>query len=389
MLTQQPSERIESMDSLRGIASLQVVIGHALLIIPAFTVAVLGKEPVPGESFVNAVAFSPIHLVWAAHEAVILFFVMSGFVLAIPFYKKKKLQFGGFVVKRFFRIYVPYIAVLLLGWLCCTIFLNTPRDPRFSEWFNAIWARPVTSEDWFSFVTLQDSSFHNVVTSLWTLPIEIKASLLMPFIALAFDRIRSGFILLGIIVLNIILFKIGKKFGWHERYPEFKLFYYLTFFLMGASLSKFRAVIAGRLNNAGKPVLIILALLAACLYVFEWIRWILPANLPELAIRIIPADYAVAVSAVLLISLAVTNKGANLLQHKTLVKLGEISFSLYLLHPIVIGIVGYTIGPLVPFYVSIIISVVLSAVIALPFSKFVEVPVQNLGRRLSAKINGK
>lgn len=383
---ERPGERIESMDALRGLASLQVVIGHALLIIPAFTTAIHTKLPMEGETLVNVATFSPLHFAWAAHEAVILFFVMSGFVLSIPFYKKKKLQFTGFLTKRLFRIYFPYVIVLIIGWVCNLLFLDHTRNPDFSEWFNSIWSRPVTLDDWYSFLTLQDSSFHNVVTSLWTLPIEIKASLLMPFVALAFDRVDKPLIFFGIIVLNILLFKTIGYMGWDTKWPFLKIFYYVTFFLIGATLSKYRSRVASYLNGTTKPVLITLLVIAGVLYIYEWVKWILPDNAAIYIKKVLPGDYMVAVAAVMFIAMAITQRGAALLNRSALVKLGEISFSLYLLHPIVIGLLGYTVGHVIPVYILIPLTVLLSIAVAFPFSKFVELPFQNIGRKLSSRL---
>ena len=61
-----------------------------------------------GVSIVNLkVAFGP--------EAVILFFVLSGFVLSLPAVNGRPQTYPTFITRRIFRIYVPYLA----GSNCC------------------------------------------------------------------------------------------------------------------------------------------------------------------------------------------------------------------------------------------------------------------------------
>ncbi|WP_264293866.1 acyltransferase family protein [Diaphorobacter aerolatus] len=78
------AQRFASLDGLRGVACVVVVICHYLQIyVPA---AFEGKYPdLFGEKWwVN----SPLNLLFNGHAAVILFFVLSGFVLSAPFFRE-------------------------------------------------------------------------------------------------------------------------------------------------------------------------------------------------------------------------------------------------------------------------------------------------------------
>ncbi len=61
---------------------------------------------------------TPLRLLIAGHQAVILFFLLSGFVLTLPYKKKTGLGYGPFLVKRVCRIYLPYLGALALAILC-------------------------------------------------------------------------------------------------------------------------------------------------------------------------------------------------------------------------------------------------------------------------------
>jgi len=77
-----PAGRITELDAVRGFAAVTVVVGHSLTVFPNFDDATRGKS---GLALVNAVKYSPLALVQSGDAAVILFFILSGFVLALPF----------------------------------------------------------------------------------------------------------------------------------------------------------------------------------------------------------------------------------------------------------------------------------------------------------------
>ena len=60
--------------------------------------------------WVKSLANSPrTLLVYGGHQAVILFFVLSGFVLYLPYtHTAEHILYADFVIKRICRIYLPY-----------------------------------------------------------------------------------------------------------------------------------------------------------------------------------------------------------------------------------------------------------------------------------------
>ena len=116
-------KRYEELDSLRGIAALIVLFCHLLFIFPSI-----------GDNL-NAKFGIVLSILWDGHSAVIIFFVLSGFVLSLPFYKDNKPNYIRYLIKRICRIYVPYISVIIIAILTKMV-LDSKLDtiPHLSGW---------------------------------------------------------------------------------------------------------------------------------------------------------------------------------------------------------------------------------------------------------------
>src|SRR5690349_15794432 len=107
--------RYHSLDSLRGIASLQVVIAHSLVAVPALESIVYNDPTRLPRDVVFFFINSPISFLWSDSAAVKVFFVLSGFVLSLPYYnaEKKHPYYPRFFIKRILRLYLPCLAIIL------------------------------------------------------------------------------------------------------------------------------------------------------------------------------------------------------------------------------------------------------------------------------------
>ena len=90
--------KLEKLDALRGLAALYVVIHHSV----SSSVMLFGLN----------IAF----LFRFGEEAVILFFLLSGFVINYSFVKGKDKTFRTYFFKRATRIYIPLLIVMALGY---------------------------------------------------------------------------------------------------------------------------------------------------------------------------------------------------------------------------------------------------------------------------------
>jgi peptidoglycan/LPS O-acetylase OafA/YrhL len=96
--------RFVELDSLRGLAALTVVLGHLRLLWQG--------EVQPASPTLNLL-FKILNP--AGNGAVILFFVLSGFVLSLPAVAGRPQKYIVFLIRRIFRIYLPYLAALAVA----------------------------------------------------------------------------------------------------------------------------------------------------------------------------------------------------------------------------------------------------------------------------------
>ena len=91
--------RFALLDALRGVTALYVVIHHFF-----------------GYTNLKNVTYSAIRFPFRfGQEAVIIFFIMSGFLISVATYKANGLTWKEYFLKRFIRIYPIFISVLLLS----------------------------------------------------------------------------------------------------------------------------------------------------------------------------------------------------------------------------------------------------------------------------------
>ena len=109
------SQKLEKLESLRGFAALYVVFFHVLpqkIYLFGVNVGLLFR-------------FGP--------EAVIVFFVLSGFVIKYTYERSKDKSFRFYFIRRFIRLYVPLFFIFLLGYLIKCQSTGTLADPEWKS----------------------------------------------------------------------------------------------------------------------------------------------------------------------------------------------------------------------------------------------------------------
>jgi len=172
--------RFRSLDSLRGLAALAVVFHHCFLTLPT---SAYGRGEIAWWF-----AVTPLRLLIDGPGAVLLFFVLSGFVLAASIDAGQKhggtgFHYGRFAAKRFLRIYPPFAAIILASAGLYLLVQPTPVE-GLSGWFNhQSWAYPVTPQLIAGHLLMtdqhRDMSLMNV---MWSLVHELRISLIFPLV---------------------------------------------------------------------------------------------------------------------------------------------------------------------------------------------------------------
>ena len=301
------SNRLEELDGLRGIAAFMVFLSH-----------VIGLLAV--SKFVDFYQNSPVRVISDGAAAVDIFFVLSGFVLSLPFIdQNKNLNYLTFVMKRVFRLYPTYWICILL-----TIFIKDYFNPSamysLSEWAKTLWIKPITGIDIIRHLPLiikMDGDSINPI--VWTLAIEMKMSLILPLFIFWIKKWHSVLSQILMLLTSIVLSYLTGKFE------------FLPLFVIGLVLSKhlrnFEAI--------KKTHFLKLFVVFTLSIILIGNRFIFSFNYTSNSQSLITA-----LGTVLFIPLAIWGGVLNkALKHPGVDFLGKISYSLYLLHRPILNLI--------------------------------------------------
>ena len=180
--------RIVALDAVRGIAAVFVVIAH----ITATNAAV--ATPGSPTSWPRALTvLTPVHLVWDGPIAVTVFFVLSGFVLTLPFLRRPpwdeaaKARWVGFYPKRLVRLYLPAWGALLIAFVIMAVVAGHGA-PHASTWLLHHSRHPTIHALAKGSVLLFGAE--RIDGPLWSLGLEVLYSMLLP-IFVVFCMVRK------------------------------------------------------------------------------------------------------------------------------------------------------------------------------------------------------
>lgn len=371
-------KRFEQLDSIRGLAALSVFASHISIFIPKFIF----------EDYKN----TPFHFFWLGHESVILFFILSGFVLSLPYHSQNTNfpNYTKYLVRRIFRILLP-AAVSTFILLILISLLDPLGIQGVSEWGNHIWTQIVDATELFHhFLLLGEINSMKLNPVLWSLVHEFRISIIFPFVLLLMSRLnfmKSVTIAVMIPVFFFIAYVIGLKLFstditvFSGGYSSYMLTpHYLAFFILGSVMAKF----SNRINEIYKRLKqtqkIIIMAAAFVLYMYNWL--VLP-NHPVLHMFLLN-DWSIATGGSVFILFSLNSERLkSFLLFKPVHFMGKISYSIYLYHIIVMLTILYLFSPTIGVTTSLIISVPISIGVATMMYYMVEVPSVRLGRALT------
>ncbi|HEY8099330.1 MAG TPA: acyltransferase [Burkholderiaceae bacterium] len=331
--------RFIALDAVRGIAALVVVFNHYVQTIPEGTRQLLAY---PG-GWLNPGAwatpwpwlrFTPFRLLVDGHAAVIVFFLLSGFVLALQVKQDSQPLFVPFLIKRVCRIFLPFAFAIALSWW---IFSSFPLGTNIStsQWFKEH-ATLMSNASLIDHLLMNGRDMRlNPV--MWSLIHEMRMAIFLPLMFVALRRIDQR-----IFIAVALLISIVATFGMTDansdvRWQATAHFFWL--FAIGSSLAFHRTSISTLFRNAGNFSMVIMWALALGLLMTPFDRtW---------------SDFLMGAGAILLIVLSLQEgKVSTALSTPIPVWLGRISYSLYLIHlPILVFILSTTNIPMLAIFV--------------------------------------
>ena len=312
-------------DGLRGIASLNVVISH---FVAAFlpTLLYTSYPHVFSQTTNPGILFQMFNLPFVAiffngHFAVLIFFVLSGYVLAMPYFSKEP-NISSILQKRLWARYLRLnIPIFVAVWLSCTLYalnlyFNNPAADisGSSSWLKNYFYPGISpwvaiKESLYGSLLLGNNTF---VPPLWTLKVEFIGSVYL----LLFYLIKPKNTL--ILPLLVCFFLMGIYHGTDS-------IYYIAIFC-GSLLNILRI---------GPSLTVIAFVLGFYMGGYQY-HSIWYAHLPSVSHWI--AETAIdktlynALGALLITAAVINGFGKRFLETRFIQFLGKISFPLYLIH---------------------------------------------------------
>ena len=348
------SPYIAAVDHVRAFAAMLVIFQHS----HAFIGGRLAHGP--GGSLAHAKADTPLEAVMIeGHTGVALFMVLSGFIFTHIAYGSA-VRYGSFLLNRVLRIYPLMIAIFVLGFII--------RYPNVAPTdFVAVLGIP------FQILQPVDLWFVPMIypfTSLfWTIAPEFQFYLLFPLIFALVNRYSASvltFLIAGAIALRVLLVLDGA--------PAQELSYWTIFGRIDQFLIGMGAAITYRnLANQRLEFLCLVALLVLPVVLFAFNQ---AGSLREQSKwRILWPTAEGLLWAVFILGYLQASERLPEWLSRGLAWIGEVSFSMYLLHVTVIavvlkvGLIQTCLGPVVDSFLNGLL-LVLPGTIALSWLTF-------------------
>lgn len=297
---------------------------------------------------------------FAGHESVILFFVLSGYVLSLPVWANRQPSYGIYFVRRVTRIYLPYLGALALACVGCWFFAGSHLP--LTRWFQGTWQKPLTLHLVLQQLLIPPSADLN--TAFWSLRYEMEMSIVFPAVCLLMTRFgRYSGILLFVALRQLSIATAGTPIAHTALLTGL---HYAMFFVAGASLAR-----------ETRPLKRFVARWPG------WMPWVALVAAMVVFLRNGVADTYTALGACAFIILVQDRRVNREADSPPLMYLGRISYSLYLVHGTVLFSLLYLFYGKLPLSVLAVLDVVMMFLVAHLFCVLVEEPSLRLGKRLT------
>ncbi len=371
---------IGRLESLRGIAALSVAVFHSMIWLAFGTERALFTQTITSVHGGQATIARAVLSAFCGPSAVVVFFVLSGFVLARSLRKEplSVATYVGYCVKRMMRI-LPALAFSIALVLLYLAFLH----PGYREisvasvWFNWWYKEPVVIMEVAKNLAMLSASLNS---NAWTLRIEMLASLAMPFVVMAIGHRGIGRSLVAVAVC----------FAWaaYTDNPESapsEFAHYAYMFVLGVAVEKHTDQIKG-MPRALSALLVMASMVAMIAVNAFWPLF-----------HLLYGDAVTAIGAAALILVISVDRDAaylSILDSSFARYLGRVSYSFYILHFLFLYVAAnftlrhvpewlLTRYPLVASLLIGGISIAVTLAIASFSYRFVERPMTMVGKRIA------
>ncbi|MDP9128460.1 MAG: acyltransferase [Pseudomonadota bacterium] len=360
--------RIPALDSLRGIAAFGIMSWHIFLTLPQNVAMDL-----------QWITLTPFRMM---PSAVIIFYMLSGFVLSLSYVDGKPPRYSSYLIRRTFRLYIPFVATVAAAFVLYAVMQvdrQSVNDMVFHK--NALAHPGAFTLCMFGRALLatglRDDDLLN--PAMWTLSHEIRISLIFPLLVLLCRRSWLGvlFMMLCYILVRTIQARVGNSTTFPALTDDYlttwlATIYYVPCFMFGIFLAKHRKRIVTWLARLPKFTRIILWVLVA---VNLWF-------IPDFDIRQPFTEIGAFTLLALILSSA---RVKRMMEAAPLQWLGKISYSLYLVHVPVLLVLRHSLDGRLPLAITYTLFVFTALAIADLSYRFIEVPAIAWGKTLARK----
>jgi peptidoglycan/LPS O-acetylase OafA/YrhL len=393
-------KHLPHLDGLRGLASMIILFSHCL---SAWLPALAFGQPDLRVPELVPFAHTPLAILWSGDTAVMIFFIISGFVLAEGCQGRPLAgEFGARMLKRVARLGIPVgAAILFTGALLRFGGIHNQQAGAVSrsKWLVAFYLpehRPgllwsaaggslVRGSDWW-------------IGPLWSTHVQFFGSLLVFALIALFGNDRWANLVFGCVVVWALVGG-SSRFGIH-----------FGAIVSGVLLSRLRSTPThraglgqGRLAHFRRPSKLVSVLVGVVVVVYfgSWPDETVVGSWYEPVARLFgfthdylrPRWFAHTAAALTIVWFVLTKKSLQrVLQNKVFVHTGRLSFAIYLVHwPILMSLGAFVFARVAAAASSLYlgaavassVTLVATVVTAVAFRAMVEVPAQRLGNWLA------
>jgi peptidoglycan/LPS O-acetylase OafA/YrhL len=348
--------RYESIDGLRGFLAIAVFIHHSSI---WFQYLQINSWEIPKSKFYNQLG----------QISVSFFFMITVFLFISKLLntKSEKINWNSIFISRFFRIVPLYIFSITLLILIIFLMNNWELNVSISRFFKELFF-------WITFtlfrnITINNSDYTYIINAgvVWSLTYEWLFYFSLPLISVFIYKKITSKIYLIISLIFILLFF---KFNIYNQHHLLSL--------LGGAIAPFLIKYTTKKINFNTPLISALILLLVTLvFYFD------DSN-----------NYICKLLLIIIFNLiALGNNVFGILKSSTLKFLGEISYSIYLIHGIIIFSVMYFFFSLeeakkltpLNFYFTILVITPILVFICFSTYNYIEKPFINLSKKLISK----